>query len=242
MSELILPSEKSKPKINLKEYIILLYGRAKVGKTTLAAQFDSPLFLMFEPGGRSLELYQIQMKSWKTFKNSIKALEEKPKEFKTVVLDTIDSAYEMCMHYVCAEMGIDHPQDEGYGKGWSAVDKEFSNTMSKLGMLNRGVILISHTKDKDIEQPDGTIKEMTGPSIANQGMKWVDRNCDLFAYYYYGKNNMRYLRVKGTDNIVSGNRIENHFIGISKIWAGKSAKETYENFVAAFNNKKVEEK
>lgn len=235
-----LPVEKSKPKSDLKDYLILLYGRPKTGKTTLAAQFEDPLFLFFEPGGRSLSLYQQEITNWKDFKEVILTL-KKEKRFKTVVIDTVDSAYEHCMVHVCKEMGISHPQDEGYGKAWAAVDREFSTTMSKLGMLKRGVILISHAKDKDVEKPDGTVKEMTGPSLANQGMKWADRNADLFAFYHYGSTGKRYIQVKGNDHIVAGNRIDGHFLEINKFYAGESAEECYKNFINAFNNIKQED-
>ena len=239
MKEFELPTSKSKPKANLKDYFILLYGRAKTGKTTLAAQFEDPLFLMFEPGSKSLEIFQKDMVSWKTFKNAVVKLGEEKERFKTVVIDTIDSAYEMCLEYVCSEQGVDHPSDGAYGKVWNAVDNEFSAVLSKLGKQGRGVLFISHVKDKDIEQPDGSVKEMTGPSLSNQGMKWVDRNVDVFAYYFYGKNSKRYIRIKGTDTVVAGCRIDNHFKGISRIYAGNSPQEAYANLVAAFQNKEV---
>ena len=47
-----LPTKKSKIESDLSKYSILLYGKIKIGKTSLAAQFPDALFLMTEPGGK----------------------------------------------------------------------------------------------------------------------------------------------------------------------------------------------
>lgn len=235
----ILPFQKSVPETELKKFTVLVYGRPKIGKTTLAAQFEDPLFLCFEPGARALSLYKIEITTWQQFKDVSKELRKSAegKKFRTVVFDTFAIAYALCSKHVCKEMGIDHPSDSGYGKGWEAVESEFNTEMNKLLLSGKGVILIAHADDKDIEQPDGTLKEMTTPEVSKAAMRFINRCVDLVAYYYYGKDGQRRIRIEGTSNIVAGNRIEGHFIGISKFDAGTSAQTAYGNFIAAFNNK-----
>lgn len=241
MKNKLLPTDKSVPETDIKKYLILIYGKPKIGKTTLAAQFDDPLFLMFEGGAKSLSVYKTDINKWEDLKDVISEL-KKTSRYKTVVLDTYARAYELCMDYVCKEMDIDHPTDAGYGKGWDYLRREFVTQIGQLTVSNRGVILLCHATEKDIEQPDGTVKTMTAPDCSKQAMALLNREVDLYAYYYYGQNGKRYIRVKATDDVVAGNRINGHFGGISKFSAGSSPEEAYTNLINAFNNKVSEEK
>lgn len=235
-----LPTEKSEPIDDLREYVTLIYGKPGTGKTTLAAQFESPLFLMCEPGAKSLSIFKKDISSWKKLVKTIDELETEEHTFKTVVLDTFPAAFEMCQKRVCSLNGWDHPQDGPYGKGWSAVYNEFSFQMTRLLSMT-GVVFIAHAGEKDIEQLDGTVKTQVAPDMTGQAMKFISRIVDVIAYYYYAKNGKRYIRIGATDSIMAKNRIDGHFEGITKFDAGLSAKEAYRNFVNAFNNKNVKE-
>lgn len=231
-----LPTKKSVPENDLKKYLILIYGRPKIGKSTLAAQFEDPLFLCFEPGTKSLSLFKKDISNWKTFKTVVEDL-EKEDRFKTVVIDTFGPMYDRCLEWVSQKNGVEHPSELGYGKGWNAVEMELNGELSKLAKTGRGIILISHADDKDIESWDGTTKSMTAPDLPKQAQRFVDRSVDLVAYYYYREGGKRYIRVKATEEVMAGNRIESHFEGISKFSAGEDSKSAYKNFIDAFNNK-----
>jgi len=233
----LLPTKKSTPVENLKEYLIMLYGKPGIGKTTLASQFEEPLFLMFEPGAKSLSIYKKEISKWSTFVKIIDELVEKPDQFKTIVFDTLAIAYDLCLHHVSAKNGVEHPSELGYGKGWNAVETEFNLQLNRIVGTGRGIVLISHADDKEIEQWDGTTQTMTAPDLSTQAMRFIDRSVDLLAYYYYGKNNTRWIRIKATDKITAKNRIKGHFEGISRFEAGKNEEETYAKFVRAFENK-----
>lgn len=234
----ILPTEKSIPENELKKFLILIYGRPKVGKTTLAAQFEEPLFFMFESGAKALSLYKVEITSWQQFKDASAEVRSKAgQRFKTVVFDTFAIAYELCSKHVCKELKIDHPSDMGYGKAWQAVEAEFNEEMNKLSLSGKGIILLAHADDKDVEQVDGTVKEMTAPEVSKAAMRFINRCVDVCAYYYYAPDGTRKIRVQATDSVVAGNRIDNHFKGIAKFSAGKTKEETYKNFINAFENK-----
>jgi phage nucleotide-binding protein len=237
-----LPTEKSKPTNNLSDYLVMIYGKPGVGKTTLAAQFENPLFCMFEPGAKSLSLYKKDIISWKSFVAVIDDLYTTKHNFKTIVLDTYPNAFEMCQQAVCKLNGWDHPQDGPFGKGWSAVYNEFSFQMTRL-MSRHGVVLVAHAADKEIEQLDGSLKSQIAPDMTGQAFKFISRTVDVVAYYNYGKSGKRYIRVQATDDIMAKNRIDNHFKGITKFEAGETPEAAYKQFVAAFENKiEVKEK
>lgn len=231
-----LPTEKTVPEENLKRYLIMFYGRPGVGKTTLAAQFDDPFFIMTEPGAKSLALYKEDVTDWGTMRQVVHAL-KREKRFQTVVIDTLALAYDMCLRHVSKENDVEHPSEMGYGKGWTLVETEFNKLLTELSSTGRGIILISHADDKDIEQFDGTFKSMTAPDLSKQAMRFIDRSVDLLAYYFYSKNGKRKIRIQATEEIVAKNRIKGHFQGISVFDAGNSEEEAYKHLVEAFHNR-----
>lgn len=230
----MLPTKKSVPESDLTKYLIMLYGKPGTGKTTLAAQFENPLFLMCEPGAKSLSVYKKDISSWKKLVATIDELETEKHSFKTVVIDTYSQAYEMCTDYVCRSLNVTHPSEAKWGRGWDAVYQEFAKQMSRL-TFKYGTVLICHAAEKEIEQLDGTDKIMIAPDTKSQSMKFITRAVDLVGYYYYGKSGKRYIRIQAKEDVMAKNRIDGHFVGVPRISAGNNPKEAYRNLIKAFN-------
>lgn len=234
-----LPDSISKPMTGLGDYSILLYGEKKIGKTSLSSMFPMNFSMMHEPGGKALSMYQKPVTSWEAFKAYVKLL-EKDKTFKTVTVDTIDLAYKNCMKSVCTKLVIDHPGDEGWGKGWEAVRDEFMHWISRLLSCGKGVIFISHAVEKEIKTRTGTTYHRISPTMAGQARDILEGIVDIWAYMCYEKGK-RMLVIEGDDHVGAGHRLENNFrytnkVRIKEIPMGKSKQEAYENFVKAFNN------
>lgn len=233
-----LPVEKSEPSVNLADYSILLYGQEKIGKTTFAAQFEDALFLMCEPGGKALSIFKKDIFSWDDFIAYAKLL-KKDKRFKTIVVDTVDVLYPMCERSVCAKLGVSDIQDAEWGKGWRALAVEFSRWMSFIQKLDKGVIFISHATEKEIKFRGGGSVHRTVPTMPKGAAAVLEPMVDIWAYYKHGRNGERSILIQGDEEVSAGSRAEGHFLGVNSIPGGKSAKETYQNFVAGFNNKLV---
>jgi hypothetical protein len=235
---LTLPEELSAPITDLSGFSILLYGEPKCGKTSLAAEFEENLFLMFEPGARALSVYQREVRTWSEFRTYIGLIEKTPR-FKTLTVDTIDLAHQMCLEHVCKENGWDHPSDGEYGKGWNAVKSEFLGQISRLLKLKRGVIFTSHAAEKDIKSRVGNEYTKIVPTMPNGARDICEALVDIWIYMYHEKGE-RYMRIRGNEEVAAGHRLQgHHFQGLEVIPAGKDAKTAYTNLVDAFNNKLV---
>lgn len=239
-SKLSLPLSKSEPSDTLQDYSILIYGPKKIGKTSLTSQFDKALSFMTEPGGKAQAMYQVACTTWTDLRGYTK-LFIKDSRFRTGIVDTADLSYELCMAYTCKKMLIDHPSDEGYGKGWSAVRKEYQAWIMELLGSGKGVIFISHMKDSEFKNRRGDSYNKVGASMAGQAADIIEGLVDIWGNYTYnGKK--RYLIIGGSDEVDAGNRVQGHFLDIEgkpldRIPMGNSPEEAYKNFIAAFNNK-----
>ena len=148
--------------------------------------------------------------------------------------------YDMGLGFVCKKMMIQHPADEGWGKGWRAVKNEVAEYVMKLLHSGKGVIFISHSKEEEIKKGDGAGTHRTSATLTGQAKEMLEGVVDIWAYYTYEAGE-RVLYILGDDYIDAGHRVEGRFLyadgtPIRKIPMGKSKEEAYENFVKAFNN------
>jgi len=244
ISTVSLPDRISIPSDKLGDYSILLYGEKKIGKTSLASKFKDAFFLMFEPGAKALSIFQRPVETWAEFKEYVKLL-RKDKKFSTIVVDTVDIAYKKCMEYVCKKLVIDHPSDEGWGKGWEAIRNEFTSEINTLLDLDKGTILISHATEKEIKTRTGDVYHRISPTVANQAKEVLEGIVDIWAYYRYN-GSTRSLVIGGDDHVGAGHRLEKRFKytngePIREISMGQNAEEAFNNFLEAFNNKTIQQ-
>jgi hypothetical protein len=165
-----LPTAKTPPNAELATTTLLLHGRPKIGKSTFCSRAPGAVFLATEPGLRSLDVYQVPIVAWEDMLNSCREIAEGKHEFKTIVIDTIDNAYQMCRDFACRKLEISDPADAGYGKGFAAVNNEFRRVLTKLCSLPYGLYLVSHSKEVEIETRTGKTSKWspTLPEKANE--------------------------------------------------------------------------
>jgi hypothetical protein len=234
-----LPTERSVPKTSIGDYIILLFGEKKIGKTMLSAQFPDTFHVMWEPGGKALEIYQTEFADWETFKRAITKLRS-DKRFKTIVIDTVDLAFKAADAYACAKLAIDDPADEEWGKGWRAIRKEFERQIHRLLSAGKGVIFISHAVEREIKTRRGSSSHRLVSTMPRQASEIIEGLVDVWACFSYDGDE-RVLIIGGDEDVSAGHRLDNRFRwkgnAIRKIAMGDSAEEGYQNFVDAFNNR-----
>lgn len=226
---------------------MLIYGAKKIGKTSMMRYFRKPFYFMFEPGGSALRIYQKPMPDWRTFTRHVPPF-LKQKVFNIAIIDTIDLAYKACFDGTCKKMGIEHPSDESYGKGWEAVKNEFTKwiMMRMMAAKGKGLVMLSHEHIVGIKSRSGMEVTRIEPSMPKQAKEIVDAAVDIWGYYTYD-GVKRVLQIQGDDVISAGHRCEGRFLWpdgepIRYIPMGNSPEQSFKNFEAAFYNKLPREK
>lgn len=134
-----------------------------------------------EPGLNRLEVFQTPITCWDDLLQACAEIAEGKHEFKTIVVDTVDNAYKMCSDYVCKKFKIEHESDLGYGKGYALINNEFQRVINKLAFLPYGLILISHSQERDIETRTGKHTRIV-PTLPEKARKLVTGLVDLILF------------------------------------------------------------
>ncbi len=177
----MLPTEKTPARMSLSELTVLVHGPAKIGKSDMCSHAEKAIFLATEAGLNALEVYQVPITTWSEFLAACSEIREGKHEFKTVVVDTLDNLFLMCMEHVCARLKIEHPADLGYGKGFSLVNGEFYRALNKLSLLPYGLFLISHSQQKEIETRTGKRTRIV-PTLPDKARRMVLGMVDVILY------------------------------------------------------------
>ena len=181
----LLALEPHKVSRDLSGYITYIYGAPKCGKTTLAAQMDSPLLLAFEPGYHALPgVIPQDITSWTEMKQVYRQLKMPAvqERFKSIIVDTIDIAADRCKKYICNQNGIEDLGDLGYGKGWTKFKEEFNEVFRGLTQLGYAVFFIGHDKPEQIDNPDGTKTLKIRPALSNSTKTVIAGMADIYGY------------------------------------------------------------
>lgn len=177
----MLPTKKTAPKTDLTDFTILVHGKQKYGKSTFCSMAPDALFLATEPGLNSLETYQVPITSWDDLLAAAGEIAQGNHSFRTIVIDTIDLAYRMCADHVCRRAKVEHESDLTFGKGFALVNNEFYRVLTKLGHLPYGLVLISHSQDREVETRTGKVVR-TIPTLPDKARKIVLGMVDMILY------------------------------------------------------------
>lgn len=152
----------------------LVIGEPFSGKTTLASKAPSPIFISTDGNAGKAGLTAINVKTVEDIKEAL-SIAIKEKEYKTIVIDTIEGIVDLFTAEVLAEyskMGFKAPdgssnltslQDIPYGKATGTLNKRISGFAETLATLNKNVIVISYTKRK--------LDELTNSIILDSELK-----------------------------------------------------------------------
>lgn len=208
-----LPTQPKPRCTDLSAYKFFVYGDPGSGKSTLASKFPDAIFVPTEPGLNYLEVNQITddegkpkvVRNWTEFCQAIRLLVTQKHDFKTVIIDTIDGAFEFCALHTLEKRGLEHESDEGFGKGWNLIKREFTKVVSFLANSGFGVVFISHEKQSERETK-GVKRAYIDSSLSNQPKAYINGLVDFIFYCYQDDNHKRWMATKATLNINAKDR------------------------------------
>ena len=137
---------------------IVIYGPEGIGKTSLAAQCEDPVFIDTEGGTAHLDVRRLQKpQDWEELIALVKEVAANPGICKTLVIDTADWAEAMCIDFICKKYSQPGIESFGYGKGYSYLMEEFSHLLlacNEVILAGMNVVITAHAKMRKQELPD----------------------------------------------------------------------------------------
>ena len=169
----------------------LIYGPPKIGKTTLASEFPSPVFLQFEDGqNASTETVgwgQEDLQSYEDVNDKLRALYEEPHDYKTLVIDNVSRLQwvvwaETCRRGDDKKTDLTTIEEFGYGKGYQYaiyVWQELLDGMNTL-RVDRGmhIILLGHSRVEKFDDPDSVSYDRYEIDLHKSAVKLLEREMD----------------------------------------------------------------
>ncbi len=137
---------------------IVIYGEDKIGKSTFAADADTPLFVQTEDGSEDLGPDRLpRCDSYGDFRRCLTfAIDDA--DHATVVVDNFSGLEVLIYQHVCKLGGVASIEDFGYGKGRVKAEEVWANEV--LPLLDRCrdagkvVIAIAHSHIRRAESPE----------------------------------------------------------------------------------------
>ena len=137
---------------------VLVYGPEGIGKSTFASRFPDPLFIDTEGSTKEMDVSRTPTpSSWTMLFEQLTYVKQHPDICRTLVIDTLDWAEQMCVEHICSRYGKAGIEDFGYGNGYVYAKEEFGKLLNRLGeIINAGihVVLTAHAQMRKFEQPD----------------------------------------------------------------------------------------
>jgi len=145
---------------------IMVYGPEGVGKSTLGAKSDSPIFISPEGGTDQLTDAQgspvksiADVNTWDDVISSLNSLMNEKHEFKTLVLDSADWIEKLAHQKIIGESGKDIIRaNGGYGAGYRQSENMHKHLIELLAQLrekkNMNIVIIAHTHVRPVKDPE----------------------------------------------------------------------------------------
>lgn len=141
---------------------VTVYGRAGIGKSTFAAQFPDPLFLLTEdPALDDIQALPVAESFTETWDNVNELLKEENLPYKTIVLDSVSKLDALIVKH------IQDKEDKkglplgaccgGYGKGFEAAQnlhRAFKNRFDRFTEKGITVVYVCHVAVTKSKRPD----------------------------------------------------------------------------------------
>lgn len=104
-------------------------------------------------------------------------------QFKSLIIDTVDIASDLCQKYICTQLGIETMGEGGWSvNSWAKYKKEFEEMFRSLTQMGYAVFFISHEKEQNVKLPDGREYQKMIPSLQSSALLIVENMADIYGY------------------------------------------------------------
>lgn len=146
---------------NRKPYNILIHGIPGVGKSYFASQLECPLFVGAEEQDELDAHKAPRVKTWAEFKEQINWFKNNKTDYKTLVIDTIDSVEALVHKHILEtdpkKTGAMSTCWGGYGAGYSKALTEMTWLKESLSEIRDkkdvNIVIVCHTVTKKVSDP-----------------------------------------------------------------------------------------
>lgn len=193
---------------------LIIFGKPKAGKTTLASKLDNNLIVDLEGGSEFLEALAVQARSIKDLGDIANAIREEikstgKKPYKYITLDNASRLEEICLSYA-ATLYRQTPMGKNYsgndvrtlpnGSGYMYLQQAVRKVIDMFRDLCDNFILIGHLKDKMINKEGEELSEMS-LDLVGKLANIICGEADAVGYVYRKKNET-HISFEGGDNSV----------------------------------------
>ena len=186
MLEKIIKEEKKLP------LVCTIFGEPGLGKTSLAATFNNPIFILAEDGLKSVKprphsfpLLQNANELWAQFK----ALREEKHDYKTLVVDTITQLDQLFISYILSQdktatnIATAHG---GYGASYQMLSGLHGKVRRYADVLmqekNMNIVFLAHSEIENINLPDHNEFKKYDIKISSKAKGHYVGNVDLVGF------------------------------------------------------------
>jgi hypothetical protein len=164
---------------------ICIYGGHGIGKSTIASQFPSPIFISTEDGLASLEVTSFpRAETVDDVAQNIRTLIKEEHDFKTVVLDSVDWLVEPL---ITVDVESKHDaKDLSYGKGAMMIAESFRELLTGFDVLRKkrgmNVVILAHAVTVKYEDPRSDSYDRFQPKLPNRCNALLQEWTDVLAF------------------------------------------------------------
>lgn len=197
--------------------LLLIYGPAKIGKTTITADLPNALHLNLEPRGTNyVNAMSYDINTMQDIVNVDEAMKSGQYKYDFVVVDTITQLEELCLPYAAKLY-----KSSAQGKNWDGTDvktlasgsgylwlrKAFVEILDVIKTWAPHIVLIGHLKDKIVDKR-GTELSVSEIDLTGKIKNIVSADADAIGYVFRKDHETCISFNNSKDDVVCGSRIK----------------------------------
>lgn len=197
---------------------VTLYSPEGLGKSTFGSRAPAPVFIDVERGTYELDVDRFVFddtgrttpESFTEIMLALRALENEPHQFKTVVIDTLDAVETLIHAHICKRDGKQSVEDYGYGKGYVAALDEWRILVSQFERLRKhgmNVITLAHSAVKTFKDPASEGWDRYQMKLHQSAAGLIKERSDIVLFGAYETMTVKNDKTKRVQGVSTGARI-----------------------------------